>query len=362
MPRPSIDRVRVLHGRLVQALVLSGAIVIAGCQDAATPPPPPPPDETITDLVGLGGTWAMARAINAPGRVVGEASVSGTQSRAFSWTALSGIRDLGTLGGSRSAAVAINDHSQIVGWSATASGGFRAFILTIGQTMRDLGVPAGGVDSEASDISDDGTVVGSWLTTGGEPRAFVWTQAAGMRDLSAPGFELVQAAGVNGSGEVVGSAINSSTRVLRALIWSPSGEARELVEGTLPDDWESVASAINSFGHVAGVSWTGNSPQRAFRWIGESGMRDLGVLPGMDWSVARDISGQGHVVGVSGVNGSAVGHAFIWTEADGMRELNGFAASDRAESAAFGVNFYGRVVGYSWNGTVFRPVIFPEPR
>lgn len=43
-----------------------------------------------------------------------------------------------------------------------------------------------------------------------------------------------------------------------------------------------------------------------------------------------------------------------------MRELAGHPASDRTESGAFGVNWYGRVVGYSWNGSTFRPVIFPD--
>lgn len=226
--------------------------------------------------------------------------------------------------------------------------------------MRDLGVPPGGLESEASDISDDGTVVGKWLTAEGETRVFVWTQADGMRSRAAPGFEYVQAAGVNGRGDVVGFGISSSTGALRALIWSPAGEARDI--GTLPGDSESVASAINSLGHVVGVSWQGTEPQRAYRWIPESGMRDLGVLPGMDWSMARDISGAGHVVGASGLNGSAVGHAFMWTEAEGMRDLGALPASDRTESGAFGVNFYGRVVGYSWNGSVFRPVVFPQPR
>lgn len=300
----------------------------------------------------------MARAINGVSRIVGEASLSGTVSHAFSWTALSGIRDLGTLGGPRSAAVAINDHSEIVGWSATGSSGRHAFFMTIGQTMIDLGVPQGGIESEATDISDDGTVVGKWLTAEGETRPFAWTQADGMRDLAAPGFVHTEATAVNAGGEIAGLGLSSSTGTLRALIWSPSGAAREI--GTLPGDLESVASAMNSLGHVVGISWKGTSPYRAFLWIPGTGMRDLGVLPGMHWSVARDISGSGHVVGSSGLNGSTVGRAFVWTEAEGMRDLGAWPAGDRTESGAFGVNFYGKVVGYSWNGSVFRPVIFPQ--
>lgn len=90
-------------------------------------------------------------------------------------------------------------------------------------------------------------------------------------------------------------------------------------------------------------------------------MRDLGVLPGMDWSIARGIGDRGHIVGTSGPSGSTVGSAFLWTESDGMRELGGLPTDDRTESAAFGVNWSGRAVGYSWNGSTFRPVIFPDP-
>jgi len=45
-----------------------------------------------------------------------------------------------------------------------------------------------------------------------------------------------------------------------------------------------------------------------------------------------------------------------------MRDLGTLPASDRSESAAFGVNQYGSAVGFSWNGSAFRPVIFPTPR
>jgi probable HAF family extracellular repeat protein len=91
-------------------------------------------------------------------------------------------------------------------------------------------------------------------------------------------------------------------------------------------------------------------------------MRELGVLPGMDWSSARDISDQGHVVGYSGRNGSAFGRAVLWTEIEGIRDLGTLPASDRTESGALAVNWFGQAVGYSWNGSAYRPVLFPTPR
>ena len=313
----------------------------------------------IRDLVGLGGLWARARAINDFGRVVGDASLTASTIHAFSWSDLGGIRDLGTLGGSLSAAAGINAQSQIVGWSITSSGVQHAFVVTAGEVMRDLGTPVGGIASEASDINDNGTVVGNWLTATGETRVFLWTQAAGMRDV--PGgarYQWVRANAISAHEQIAGVGMDRNAGTSRALIWEASGDVREV--GTLPGAAESIALAINLDGHVVGASGDATGAYRAFLWTPSGGMRDLGVLEGMDWSIARDISDRGHVVGSSGPAGSTAGRAFLWTESGGMRELGGLPASDRTESGAFGVNWYGRAVGYSWNGSTFRPVIFPD--
>lgn len=314
--------------------------------------------QVVRDIVGLGGTWGLARGISDAGRVVGEASVGFNRSHAFSWSEIGGIRDLGTLGGSVSVANAINFRGQIVGWAGTTGEVPHAFLVTLGQSpLRDLGVPAGGVASVATDINDDGTVVGWWVTQDGAFRAFRWTDAGGIRDLAGvAGFVDTEATSINAAGDVVGIGTQASGLV-RALLWT-AGTGGEI--GMLPGHTESVAWAINGLGQIVGGSRNGTGPQRAFRLSAE-GIRDLGVLPGMDWSVARDIGDNGHVVGISGKSGSNTGQAFIWTEQGGLRALEGLPSGDKVETAAFAVNRSGRSVGYSWNGTVFRPVIFPAP-
>ena len=341
------------------AVVASSLVAATACRESSAPTPVDAAGQTVVrDIVGFGGTWGLARGINDVGRVVGEASVGVTRSHAFSWSELGGIRDLGTLGGSLSAANAINFRGEIVGWAGTGGELPHAFIVTVGQSqLRDLGVPAGGVASFAMDVNDAGTVVGHWVTQGGVFRAFVWTDAMGMQDLAAiPGFVQTEATAINAAGQVVGIGTQASGAV-RALLWS-AGIGSDV--GTLPGHTESVAWGINVLGHIVGASRNGTGPMRAFR-SSATGMLDLGVLPGMDWSVARDVSDNGHVVGFSGRIGSDVGEAFIWTEQRGMRRLEGLPSADRVETAAFAVNLSGKSVGYSWNGAVFRPVIFPPP-
>lgn len=349
--------------RFARTLALCSATVSmsAACRESSAPAvDTSAAQQVVRDIVGLGGTWGLARGVSDVGRVVGEASIELNRARAFSWSETGGIRDLGTLGGALSAAYAINFRGQIVGWASNAADVPHAFLVTVGQTpLRDLGVPSGGVASFATDINDDGTVVGHWVTQGNMFRAFVWTDAAGMQDLAAvPGFVSTEATGINAAGQVVGIGTQASG-VLRALLWGgASGIGGEI--GTLPGHTESVAWAINALGQAVGASRNGTGPQRAFR-SSTNGLRDLGVLSGMDWSVARDISDNGHVVGISGKSGSNVGRAFIWTEQGGMRALEGLPSGERVETAAFAVNLSGKSVGYSWNGTVFRPVIFPAP-
>jgi probable HAF family extracellular repeat protein len=82
----------------------------------------------------------------------------------------------------------------------------------------------------------------------------------------------------------------------------------------------------------------------------------------MDWSVANDVSDKGEIVGSSGRNGSPLGRAFIWSGRDGMRDLGALIASESAATGALSVNWSGNVVGFSWNGSSYRPVIFPAVR
>ena len=76
---------------------------------------------TVTDLGTLGGTWSVARGINASGQVVGQAdTASGSRSRLLlqQWN-----HDRpGHLGWRLSFACGINDSGQVVGDAVTSGG------------------------------------------------------------------------------------------------------------------------------------------------------------------------------------------------------------------------------------------------
>jgi probable HAF family extracellular repeat protein len=76
-------------------------------------------DGTITDLGTLGGSFSLARGINARGQVAGYSTVASGRTHAFLWQDGTMI-DLGTLGGPASLAMGINADGRVVGSSSYA--------------------------------------------------------------------------------------------------------------------------------------------------------------------------------------------------------------------------------------------------
>jgi probable HAF family extracellular repeat protein len=172
----------------------------------------------------LGGRSSWAYGISDAGEVVGYATTSGDRAvHAFRWR--DGVmQDLGTLGGSRSVALGINRGGQVVGWSETPGNReIRAFRWSQG-AMQDLGT-LGGSRTFAMGINDAGEVVGSSTTAGVQtPHAFLYTDWTGMVDLNAridpwARWELLEAYGINASGQIVGLGIYQGQR--RAFRLSP---------------------------------------------------------------------------------------------------------------------------------------------
>jgi len=118
---------------------------------------------------------------------------------------------LGTLGGSFSEAVAINDAGTVTGWAATPSDqGIHAFRWRAG-AMTDLGT-LGGQQSRGEAIDADGNIVGWSFTHGLDGKHAMLVRGDHMLDLNdlldpgtASDWELVEAAGVNDAGYIVGS-------------------------------------------------------------------------------------------------------------------------------------------------------------
>jgi probable HAF family extracellular repeat protein len=331
-----------MHNRCVKAAIICSTLVFL-----LSPALTPAQTFAITDLGALPGVCCSgANAINAKGNVVGAST------DAFFWGQTHGIQDLGTLpGGGYSSATAINFFGEVAGLSGTADGNEHAVLITLHHPVQDLGVLPKATSSDAYGLNDFGVVVGDSSSSSGFDHAFLWTTFSRMLDLGTlPGGSISRATAVNDVEAVVGySTINKNTQThtYHAFLWIPFGGFVDL--GTLPGDDNSYAYAVNQFEHMAGeslLSTAGND--RAVLWDGPSSIQDLGLLPGGTISVASALNDSDVVVGFADYGGSEGAiHAFIWTGARGMEDLNNLIPANSGWTLleATGINVRGQIVG-----------------
>jgi probable HAF family extracellular repeat protein len=181
-----------------------------------------------------------------------------------------------------------------------------------------------------------------------------------MTALPTLGGNNAQAVGVNDLGQVVGFAEQSthyqncsSPQVLdiQAVVWEPSGKIETLPP--LPGDVSAWAIGINNYGQVIGVSGDcvspnfngngGTTPQHVVIWQHgtATNLKTLGGSSAFPWA----INSRGQVAGESNLAGDTNFHTFLWAEDTGMQDL-GTLPGD-VYSGAFGINEQGQVVGGS---------------
>jgi probable HAF family extracellular repeat protein len=106
--------------------------------------------------------------------------------------------------------------------------------------------------------------------------------------------------GINAGGDIVGASGPCAAIATHAVLWRKDGSVIDL--GNLGGA-TNVAIAVNNVGQVVGNSdlVVGGSDLgvHAFLWEEESGMQDLGTLPGDVQSNASAINDSGEVVGLS---------------------------------------------------------------
>jgi probable HAF family extracellular repeat protein len=250
--------------------------------------------------------------------------------------------------------------------------------------LTDLGALPGGGSSAPMWISANGLIAG--LSENGETdplyaglpqdRAVLW-QHGTITDLGTlpEGGYQSEANAVNSSGQVVGAALNTIPDTnsmqsigpgpgafllwsgitppyqyqMRAFLWDKQTGMQDL--GTLPGGTDAQAIFINEKGQVVGHSYTSSTQRGAcyllatgsFIWEKDKGMRDLGGFGGT-CTLAAYLNNQGQVVGESNLPGDQSSHAFLW-EHDLIKDLGGSLGGNNA--GAFAVNDEGQAVGFA---------------
>lgn len=254
------------------------------------------------------------------------------------------ISDLGVLPqGQISVARAINNRGEVVGTSdgETGVGIYEdlPFLWSARDGMRKLDT-LDGQECMLYDINERGMIIGGCRTSSDAWHATVWIDGRAT-DLSSLLGSSSTVWALNNRGEIAGAS-RTATDETHAFVWTKQDGKRDL--GTLPGgDWSSALS-INNRGDIVGIARTADGSYHAVLWPAGGAIQDLGTLGG-ERSEATDINDRGQVVGFSYIPGGYETHAFVWTQQDGMRDLG--TLSGGSMSMAEAINNRGEIVGVS---------------
>jgi probable HAF family extracellular repeat protein len=301
---------------------------------------------------GLGGINSFADSVNDKGQVVGGAEATVANSEDFCGFNANGaakssqacvpfvfqngvMKQLPTLGGPNGIANWINNRGEAVGWAETVNKdptpgcGVLQFqpVLWGTTSTRTLPVFPGDSDGFAYSINDNGQVVGASgpctafnanLGVFMAPKhAMLWEGGAAINLGNLGGDGLGggnHACAINNNGQVVGHSDLTGDTTFHTFLWTWETGMKDL--GTLPGDFASTAVSLNDPGVIVGASFDTNFNPRAFVWTGGS-MTDLNATLTSNPQkiyllVASSINASGEIVGL-GVTSDGNLHGFLAT-------------------------------------------------
>lgn len=335
------------HGRHLSApIALLAALTLGACGDGGITHPdgvgtrsvvsarqadvPMAAVDTVFEIGGLGGDFAMATDVNDAGVAVGWGETATREDRAFVW---SEDEDLAVLTPSavEARAGAINDAGQVAGWREPPQGLTEAYRWSRATGIQPLANPDSRTGAQARGIGPDGTVVGNVHFE--STQAAVWRTPGSVEPVPTPPASFSSAEDVNGGGTVVGSILDGGF----GAFLTPDGGDPVALPGL--GGGFSIAEAVDENGIAVGVSMDASF---AFRPVFWDESRDVHALPlpeGATEGEAHGINGDGWIVGFSDRR------PLLWKPSgDGYRA---FALDD--EGFATGISDEGHVSG-SRNG------------
>ena len=327
--------------RIAIALTLAAAFAVHACPQSS---PPPQANWTITDLGNLSSTrpgdfGAQATSINSSGAVTG-------YSGEYAGGAVGGFSTQDAFIWRPTAPNATTGTMTFIGGLLPGACGGGPSTVTSGVTAPSY--PTG--------INDSGEVVANSQATTyfncamAVDGTFTYLNGSLSYLGGPPGFYKSGALSINNQGQIVGE-YHKIGSTFAWTAWLYDGGFHDL--GGLPDYPESsTAEKINNVGQIAGFVSAGLS-SRAFRHNGSGGLQEtdlLGTLGGPD-SAAYGMNDAGIVVGASSVDPlSSTWHAFVFDLTGKMKDLGTASRSlivISSTSWAYAINKSNDVVGTS---------------
>lgn len=291
-----------------------------------------------------------AVALNDRGEVTGTLVRYNVDNRAFFWDGTGPARLLPVESGH---GVGVNNRGEVVGISNDGP-----FVWSASAGVRILQTAPGSGEIQPFDINDAGTVAGIAYgdPPGGNPQAFRLYPDGRLETTRGTRFAGWTADAINAGGAVIGTYFSGPPG---GAVWEPDGTFR-LLPGA------SRATAINDRGEVAG-NWYGEGDSGGTAlWRADGTLVKIPPMPGADVATQNPygINNDGVVVGYLNHSNHA-DDAFIWTEADGIHDLQALLDESGAGwdlHFAVDVNESGQIVGRgSYQGRIQGFLLTPVP-
>jgi probable HAF family extracellular repeat protein len=221
-------------------------------------------------------------------------------------------------------------------------------------------------------INDANVVVGNSAINDGSFswKAFRWTQADSVQYIKPSPNTVTLAHGINNLGQGVGTKRKLGGSVTRAVLYDADGSVTTLMLSTRRS---SVAYALNDLGQVVGGMQAPQAQTHAFVWTLAGGIQDIDGRTGRrNESYAGDINNAGQVVGkMTAVddNGNYSESALYWDTANGMHDLKNLldptdplsALTQFLPNSGMQINVHGQIalsgeIDGEWRALLLTPV------
>ena len=232
----------------------------------------------------------------------------------------------------------ISDNGVVVGYDTSTSPPLAVSIEN--GTSKTLS--AQGTETRALSINDDGEIAG-YTVNGATHTATLWQADGTATDFSSIG-NILEARGITPFGHVTGVAVDPGSGQQRAFLYNrQTGQLRIL--DTFGGD-SGLANHVTNRGSVVGAAKNANGDLNAFVY-NNSGLLNIGTLPGFTQSEAFSANDAGQVVGwdYDDPNADNTKRSFIYSTAQGLNNLG--VVADDIGSVANDINNLGQAVGYS---------------
>lgn len=308
-------------------------------------------DGALIDLGVLpGGYNSFAQWISGNGTVVG-ASENGSIDPVTAWPEIRAVlwrngqpKDLRTFGGYESSALGVNNRAHVVGFATDSANNARAFLWTENQGLQDLGT-LGACCAIAGSINESDQVAGESATCDTcNQDVFFWEHGK-MYHVPDFGGSISTHSALNNRGQVVGGSNLPGDLYGHAFVWDKKSGIRDL--GLLPGGLSAGTRWINDAGQIVGLSGL-DQDQLFHAVLWDHGITDLGTVDGDQCSVAEYINTEGQVVGGTfDCNTAGFLHAFLWESGRPMVDLNTLVPpnSDLLLIGALSINDRGEIAG-----------------